>query len=95
MSILELEQPIVPISWRVTSAPGLYEEWSNFVDEVAAGYAFGYDDYLNDLAIRDLIERLVRRASVSLRSALLAALAPIDARSIVATGIAARQLTGR
>jgi hypothetical protein len=35
---------------------GLVARWEAFVDEVAAGYALGLDDYLNDLDLRDILE---------------------------------------
>lgn len=36
-------------------ASGLLSGWAAFVDQVEAGYAFGLDDYRNDLDLRTLI----------------------------------------
>ena len=37
-------------------AAGLMAGWRRFVGQVEAGYAFGLDDYRNDLDLRGLIE---------------------------------------
>lgn len=59
---------------------GLLEGWERVVDQVAAGYALGLDDYLNDMDLRDLIEGALPLAAQSERASAAARLAAADAR---------------
>lgn len=45
---------------NVPTLPMLVERWGQIVDEVERGYALTFDDYLNDMDLRNLIARTLR-----------------------------------
>jgi len=45
---------------HVPTLPMLIERWGEIVAEVELGYALTFDDYLNDMDLRNLIARTVR-----------------------------------
>jgi hypothetical protein len=44
---------------RLELPTGLVEAWEQAVEFVARGYDFGYDEYINDIGVRDTIERVL------------------------------------
>ena len=59
---------------------GLLERWERVVDEVAAGYPLGLNDYLNDMDGRELIEAVLQIAAPREREAAAARLATADGK---------------
>lgn len=59
--------------------------WAQLVAEVEAGYALPDYEYINDVAVRDLLEDLLRGAPTELEARLREMLSPLDARFIRAT----------
>jgi len=59
---------------------GLLERWERVVDEVAAGYPLGLDDYLNDMDGRELIAAVLQLAAPRERAAAAPRLAAADER---------------
>jgi hypothetical protein len=59
--------------------------WLKFVNEVEAGYELTLDDYVNDLALRDIWSRVVKSSPASVRGRLSDWLAVLDARMAAAT----------
>jgi hypothetical protein len=57
---------------------GLLERWERVVDEVAAGYSLGLDDYLNDMDGRELIEAVLQLAAAREREEAVTRLAAAD-----------------
>jgi hypothetical protein len=59
---------------------GLLERWERVVDEVAAGYPLGLDDYLNDMDGRELIDAVLQVAAPSERESAAGRLESADRR---------------
>lgn len=59
---------------------GLVEQWEVFVGEVAAGYALGLDDYLNELDVRQLLAAVWPLASATERETFAERLEQADAQ---------------
>jgi hypothetical protein len=72
----------------------LLERWTNFVTAVEGGYADSIYEYTNDLATRDLIERIARAAPETVGRKIDAAVAPIDERFLAVTRVASRPVPG-
>jgi len=73
---------------NVPTLPILVERWTQVVDEVERGYSLTFDDYLNDVDLRQLIARALRGVPPSVReqfSGLRDSLQELDARFIAAT----------
>lgn len=60
--------------------PGLLARWEGIVDQVAAGYPVGLDDYLDDMDVRDLVEGALRVAAPRAARGAAARLSAADAR---------------
>lgn len=60
--------------------PALVEKWGAIVRSVEEGYAFGLDDLLNDMDLRDAIAAALAVASADDAARVNAALPPLDAR---------------
>jgi hypothetical protein len=59
---------------------GLTERWAMIVASVEAGYAFGLDDLLNDMDLRDLIADALAVAPAAEEAAHRPAIVALDAR---------------
>jgi hypothetical protein len=59
---------------------GLVSRWEKTVDEIAAGYRAGLDDYLNDLDLRQLLHELERDLPQAWTAADRARLGALDRR---------------
>lgn len=73
---------------NVPTLPMQVERWAQVVEEVERGYSLTFDDYLNDVDLRQLIARTVRGVPPSVRDAfagLRDELHALDMRFIAAT----------
>jgi hypothetical protein len=61
--------------------PGLLEQWERAIEDVARGYPYGLDDYLNDLDGRQLLEEALGAASDGERARIRERLDAADARA--------------
>jgi hypothetical protein len=52
---------------NVPTLPALIERWQQVVEEVERGYSLTYDDYLNDVDLRQLIARAFRGVAPAAR----------------------------
>jgi hypothetical protein len=59
---------------------GLAEKWATIVASVEEGYAFGLDDLLNDMDLRDLLAAALDVAPAVERTVQLPVIAALDAR---------------
>lgn len=85
MISLSVEDIIVADGYlKVTSRnrdlTALIKSWSLAIYDLLDTYSFGYDDYINDLTIRKIIQEVVDRASLSVEGLLNIKqyLAPLD-----------------
>ncbi len=72
----------------VPTLPMLVERWAQVVEEIERGYALSFDDYLNDLDLRQLIARSVRNVPPGAREQLeplRAQLTALDTRFVAHT----------
>ncbi|MBL8803195.1 MAG: hypothetical protein JNN27_14415 [Planctomycetes bacterium] len=60
---------------------GLLARWAATVEELAAGYRWTFDDYLNDVDGRQILEEALEHAAHEERAAYSAALAVLDERA--------------
>jgi len=60
------------------SLEGLTADWRQFVSEVESGYQLTIYDYTNDLAIRDLLENLLKELPSSIGKKIESYLLPVD-----------------
>lgn len=58
---------------------GLVEMWETVVTEVSHGYDLTFDDYLNDMDIRQILEEVTPLAATPAHKSLIKKLARIDA----------------
>src|SRR5262245_9236159 len=84
------EQPMMMESQNSTvpTLPALVERWGQVVEELEHGYSLTFDDYLNDVDLRQLIARALRRVPPAVRDQfgeLRDSLQALDARFLTAT----------
>jgi hypothetical protein len=60
---------------------GLLARWAATVEELGAGYRWTFDDYLNDVDARQILEEALAHAGDEERAAYAAALAVLDERA--------------
>jgi len=73
---------------------GLLARWGATVDELGAGYRWTFDDYLNDVDARQILDEALERADDEERAAYGAALALLDERADAWLGQPAQCLWG-
>ena len=73
---------------NVPTLPMQVERWAQVVEEVERGYSLTFDDYLNDVDLRQLIARSLRAVPPAVRDQLAdlrESLQALDARFLAAT----------
>jgi hypothetical protein len=70
------------------------QEWAAFVGEIEKGYDLTIFDYTNDLAIRDILQRVLQLLSEPGRGMVEEVLEPLDRRFLTATTEIKRPLRG-
>ena len=73
---------------NVPTLPMMVERWTHVVEEVERGYTLTFDDYLNDVDLRQLIARSFRGVPPAVRDQfadLRESLQAVDARFLAAT----------
>ncbi|MEV5826808.1 hypothetical protein AB0L25_14625 [Spirillospora sp. NPDC052242] len=77
---------------RYRSPATLLDAWSQFVELCVSGYPYGFDEFINDLAVRDFIESISADARVlenSARAEFYATVQKVDEtfRSLLQQGV--------
>jgi hypothetical protein len=75
------------------SVERLISLWKSFSRDVEEGYAFGLDEYLNDLSVRSLLQELIDGVSIEASRKIKARIAASDDRFEVSTQEIARSLS--
>ncbi|HLJ69390.1 MAG TPA: hypothetical protein VKX16_18705 [Chloroflexota bacterium] len=75
----------MPIADSTKDLGYLLENWGSFVREVETGYDDGIHEYLNDLSVRQILERVLRALPSDSRDDLVALLRPFGEAFIAAT----------
>ena len=89
-AVSELEQR----GWRKATLNERVAAWEALVDQVEQGYDMTVDDYTNDLAAREWLDRARPLVTPRVQASLDAQLAPLDARFRTATVQAAKKMPG-
>jgi hypothetical protein len=89
-AVAELEETVAELrrSQRLAAHvtfKGLLGGWEELVTEVETGYELPVYEYANDVSSRDILDRVIARATPELGEMLTAWLAPLDARFEAAT----------
>jgi len=84
-SLLNAILALTEAGWRKASLNDQVEAWSQLVDAVEVGYTMTIDDYTNDLAVREWLERVQPMLTPMFRASLAARLSPFDERFRTAT----------
>lgn len=58
----------------------LLSRWKALIGECETGYTCGYNDYTNDLCIREILQDFIDAASPALRAYIMEELEPLDER---------------
>jgi hypothetical protein len=71
--------------WRETTLNEAVGRWEQLVASVEDGYSMTVDDYTNDLAVREWLERVLAMLTPGMQASLARRLAPLDDRFLLAT----------
>ena len=84
-SVLAATRAMSAAGWREATLNEQVEAWGSLVETVETGYTMTVDDYTNDLAVREWLERVLPMLTHSLQQSLEDRLEPLDERFRLAT----------
>jgi len=80
VSVERAQQAMEERGWRPGTLNEYVDGWASLAEEVEVGYSMTVDDYTNDLAVREWLDRVLPMLAERVRASLLSRLAPLDER---------------